>query len=141
MVVVVSHSQPEASVNVQIRPSSTTLLKIRHTAVKTFFYCLTEASENALLPTCSSCLAKATGCAHSTQGSPLDCRTLVAKRVAVPEIHGPITIRKTVVGRTPHPGHCLCGRLKHNPGLLVKQAYLLSLKLRDMFQVSHTSRG
>lgn len=62
-------------------------------------------------------------------GMPLDCLMLVAKEAGIPELHGNVTVGKTVLGRPPHPGHCTDSRLKHDSSLPGKKAYLLSLEL------------
>ena len=45
-----------------------------------------------------------------------------------------VTIGKIVLSRTPSPGHCIDSRLKNNPSLPMKKAYLLSLELQPMGQ-------
>lgn len=67
--------------------------------------------------------------AQSTQKAPFNWLALVAKGASVPELHGTVTIRKTVLGRPSPPGHYTYSILKYNPRLLAKKAYLLSLDL------------
>lgn len=52
---------------------------------------------------------------QTTQGTPLYHLALVAKSAGVPELHGPVTIRKTVLVWPSPPGHSTNSRLKHNP--------------------------
>lgn len=59
-----------------------------------------EARKQALHPTLSNFLAKARRLMESTQGTLPDCLALVA---VVPEVHGTVTIRKTVLNRLPPP--------------------------------------
>jgi len=49
-----------------------------------------------------------------TQGILFDHFALVA---GIPELHGNVTIKKTVLGRPPTPGHCIDRRQKHNCSL------------------------
>lgn len=67
--------------------------------------------------------------AATTQGTPLDCLTLVARETYVFESHETLTIEETVLGILPLAGHCTDSRLKHTPSVSVKEAYLLVLEL------------
>lgn len=53
-----------------------------------------------------------------TQGILFDHFALVA---GIPELHGNVTIKKTVLGRPPPPGDCTENRLKHKIVFLWKK--------------------
>lgn len=72
----------------------------------------------------------------AAQGIPLDLLALVARGACVPWSHRNITIEETVLGRLPSPGLCTDSRLKHTPGLSMKEAYLLILELWPQGQAS-----
>ena len=61
----------------------------------------------------------------AAQGISLDC--LVARDV--PGSPRTVTIRDTVLGRLPLPGHCTDSGLKHSPSLSVKESCLPVLEL------------
>lgn len=80
--------------------------------------------------------------AVAMQGTALEYVVLEARGTCVPGSHGTVTIRGTILGRLPPPGHCTDSKLKHDPSLPLKDAYLLSwsFSLKDRLQVCHTSR-
>lgn len=80
-------------------------------------------------------LTKANGQTQSIQGTSLDCLALVAKGADILELQGTVTIRKIVLGRPPPPGYYINSRLKRNPNLPLKKAYLLSLEPHQEGQV------
>ena len=104
--------------------------------MQSFSHCLSGKREQALHHTLSSFLAKVVGHVQFTKGTALDCLALLTKRAGIPELHGTVTIRKTVLSRPPTPGHCTDSRLKHNLSLPVKKAYLLSLELHPEVEAS-----
>lgn len=66
----------------------------------------------------------------TAQGILLDLLVLVARGTCIPESHGIVTIRETVLGRLPPPGHYTGSKLKLTSSLFVKEAYLLILGLQ-----------
>lgn len=56
---------------------------------------------------------------HSTHRKPLEHMALVARGACISGPHGTETIRETVLGRIPHPGHYIDNRLKHTSSVLV----------------------
>lgn len=79
--------------------------------LKTFFHCLSEACGQTVPCTLFSCCATASEHAQSIWGTPLNHLALVAGSAAITELHGAVTIGKTVHGRPQPPGHCTEGRI------------------------------
>lgn len=73
-------------------------------ATEAFSHSPAEANECALPPTLFTYLAKVSECAQSTQGMPLGCLALEAKKVCVPGQHRAV-IEKTALGRLPPPDY------------------------------------
>lgn len=61
----------------------------------------------------------------AVQGIPLDHLALEARGACVPDSHGTVSIKETIHGRLPPPGHFKDSRLKHNPSISEKEAYLI----------------
>lgn len=120
----------------QGRHSHAALLSPQARIVKSFSWCLPEAREQALPPTFSSHLAKASRHAQSTEGTPLDLLALVANGAGIPELHGTVTIRNRVLARLPPSEHCMHSRMKHSPSLPMKKTYLLDMELHPEGQAS-----
>ena len=72
-------------------------------------------------------LAKTSGSTQSSQEIPLDCLTLLARAVGIPELHRTVTIGETVIVRPSPSRHYIGSKLKHNHSLPVKKSYLLTL--------------
>lgn len=77
---------------------------------------------------------------QSTSETSVISLALMAKWILIPELHGTVTIKKTVLA-----AHHLQGttdsRLKHNPSLSVIKTYLLSLKLTFSERPQERPRG
>lgn len=76
------------------------------------------------------------------QRTPLDCLTLEAKQSCIP-CPTTATIRETVLGRLPLPGHYTDSRLKYTPVFLRKRPICLyrSFDLKGRLPVWQTSRS
>ena len=64
-------------------------------------------------------------------GTPLDCLALWPRDCVFLSFTELLTIIKTLLGRSPPPGHCTHSRLRHSPDLPVRKACLLNLKLHS----------
>lgn len=60
--------------------------------------------------------------ADAIQGILLDCLALMARGTCISESPGTVTIKETVFGRLPSPGHCTDSRPKHIPSLSMREA-------------------
>lgn len=61
----------------------------------------------------------------ATEGTPLDHLDLKARGACDLGTHEIVTIRGTILGRLPLPGHCTDSRLKHVPSVSEKEAYVI----------------
>ena len=75
--------------------------------------------------------------AAAIQGIPLNLLALVASGACIPESHGTVTMRETVLGRLPPTRHCTDSRLKHTSSFSVREASLLVLELQSQGQMSY----
>lgn len=72
-------------------------------------------------------LAKTSGSTQSIQETLLDCLTMLARAVGIPELHRTVTIGEIVIGRPSPSRHCIDRKLKHSHSLPVKKSDLLTL--------------
>lgn len=109
-----------------------TLQKVQKMHTTTLLKSLSRLSQDIFFPYWSrwahpvpyTALLKPTGTRSPHREYSFDHRALLAKRTSVAELHVTITIRKTVTGRPPPPGHCMDKRLKYISVFLWKAFFL-----------------
>lgn len=121
-----SHSQLKASMHTKIRHSSVALMKPTH------FPAAFLKPESMSYPRWSpAAMLKSAGACNPQGVTPQLPDPGGQEGPGVPELHG-----KTVLRRSPFPGHCTESRLKHNPSRPAKQVYLLNLEFQSERQTS-----
>ena len=76
----------------------------------------------------------------AAQGAPFDLLALVVRGTCIPGSHETVTVRKTVLHRLLHSGHCTDSNTNTHPGFLIKRPTWLfgsfGLKSRPLVDLS-----